>query len=273
MGTPTRTEDGLKLIVWSLLLYFVVTLLSVSGALLLVVLRPTDISTFVTLGAAFGLPAALLTLVLVILFLVGYFTLYPHRREFGPVHEKSVGRSLFLFIGSVVAFLVVQVVFFLMFFLTFAGIFLPFDPTTPPTAPTPEQMRQALLPALVVGQGLDIFVALLLALFLYFIVVALLPPGQSFRLKLATALFVLGPAAGFVIFSILFLTGQLFVPAFQDGTNPFMFPAFGFQFQDVLAGLVRSSLQAVAALFFWMAYRSSLEAMRGGTVQPTSSTA
>ncbi len=64
--------------------------------------RPVDPSALVILGLVVGTLAGLLTLVLAILFLVGYSTLYPHRRELGPNHEKNVERSLLLFIGIIV---------------------------------------------------------------------------------------------------------------------------------------------------------------------------
>ncbi len=268
MVAPTRTADGLKLISWALLLSFFAALLGVAGAAILVAVRPVDISSLIILGLAVGTPAGLLTLVLVILFLVGYFTLYPHRREFGPTHEKNVERSLLLFIGIIVVYVVLQAVFFAMFFLAFTEFILPFDPTTPPSQPTPEQLQQALLPALLVAQGLDIFVALFVALLLYVLVVAIRPRVKQSRLKYAVALYVLGPAAGFAIFIGLFLTGQLFVPAFQEGTSSFLFPAFNPQLQEVLGGLVRSSLQAIAIFLFWGVYRASLDAMRGGVIRP-----
>ncbi|MEE9173529.1 MAG: hypothetical protein V3U30_00970 [Thermoplasmata archaeon] len=268
MVAPTRTADGLKLISWALLLSFFAALLGVAGAAILVAVRPVDISSLIILGLAVGTPAGLLTLVLVILFLVGYFTLYPHRREFGPTHEKNVERSLLLFIGIIVVYVVLQAIFFAMFFLAFTEFILPFDPTTPPSQPTPEQLQQALLPALLVAQGLDIFVALFVALLLYVLVVAVRPRVKQSRLKYAVALYVLGPAAGFAIFIGLFLTGQLFVPAFQEGTSSFLFPAFNPQLQEVLGGFVRSSLQAIAIFLFWGVYRASLDAMRGGVIRP-----
>ncbi len=155
-----------------------------------------------------------------------------------------------------------------MFFLAFTEFILPFDQTTPPSQPTPEQFLKALLPALLVAQGLDIFAALLVALFLSVLVVAVRPRVKQSRLKYAVALYVLGPAAGFAIFIVLFLTGQLFVPAFQGVFSPFVFSASNFQLQDVLGGLVRSSLQAIAIFLFWGVYRASLDAMRGGVIRP-----
>ncbi len=264
MAASTRTAEGLKLISWALLLSFFAALLGVAASAILVAV-PSDTSSLVLgVGVAVGIAAGLLGLVLVVLFLVGYFTLYPHRRELGPTHEKNVQRSLFLFIGIIVAYVVVVAVIVIMFFLALADFILPFGPTTPPFQPTPEELLQALLPALLVAQGLDIFVAVLLALLLYVLVVAILPSKQQSRLKYTIVLYVLGPAAGFAIFLILFLTGQLSFPGFVEGTSPFVFPAFNFQLQDALAGLVRSSLQAIAIFLFWGMYRAAYDAVRGG---------
>ncbi len=269
MAVSTRTADGLKLISWALLLSFFATLIGVAGSAILVAVSPSDTSSLVLgVGVAVGIAAGLLALVLAVIFLVGYFTLYPHRRELGPTHEKNVERSLLLFIGIIVTYVAVVAVIVIMVFLALADFILPFGPTTPPSQPTPEQLLQALLPALLVVQGLDILVALLVALLLYALVVAILPRVKQSHLRYAMALYVLGSAAGFAIFVGLILTGQLFVPAFTEGASPFAFPAFNFQLQSALAGLVRSSLQAIAVFLFWGVYRASLDALRGGVIRP-----
>ncbi len=268
MAASTRTAEGLKLISWALLLSVFAALIGAAGSAILVAVRPSDTSSLVWGGGvAVGIAAGLLGLVLVVLFLVGYFTLYPHRRELGPTHEKNVERSLFLFIGIIVTYVAVVAVIVVMVFLTLAEFIFPFGPTTPPSQPTPEQLLQALLPALLVVQGLDILVALLVALLLSALVVAILPRVQQSRLKYAMALYVLGSVAGFAIFVGLVLTGQLFVPAIQEGASPFAFPAFSSELQSALAGLVRSSLQAIAVFLFWGVYRASLDAMRGGVIR------
>ena len=268
MAAPTRTADGLKLISWALLLSFFATLVGAAGSAILVAVPIDTSSPVFGVGAAVGIAAGVLALVLVVFFLVGYFTLYPHRRELGPAHEKNVQRSLLLFVGIIVTYVVVLAIIFIMFFLVLADFILPFGPTTPPSQPTPEQLLQALLPALLVGQGLGIVIALLVALLLSTLVVAILPRVQQSRRKFAIALYVLGPAAGFAIFVALFLTGQLSVPAFQEGASPFVFPAFNPQLQNAFAGLVQSSLQAVAIFLFWGVYRASLDSMRGGVIRP-----
>ncbi len=266
MAAPTRTADGLKLISWALLLSFFAALIGVAGSAILVA-APSDMSSVVLVMLAVGGLTGILTLVLAILFLVGYFTLYPHRRELGPTHEKNVRRSLPLFIGIIVTYVVIQAVFFVMFFLAFADSILFFDPTTTPSQPTPEEFLQALLPALLVMQGGGVFVALLVALLLSALVVAILPRVKQSRRKHAMALYVLGPAAGFAILVVLFLTGQLFVPAFQEGASPFAFQAL-YLVQNALASLVQSSLQAIAVFLFWGVYRASLDALRGGVIRP-----
>ncbi len=268
MAAPTRTAEGLKLITWALLLSFFAALLGAAASAILVAV-PSDTSSLVLgVGVAVGIAAGLLALVLVVIFLVGYFTLYSHRREFGPIHEKNVQRSLLLFIGIIVTYVVVVAVVVVIVFLTLAAFIFPFGPTTPPSQPTPEQLLQALLPALLVLQGLDILVALLVALLLSALVVAILPRMQHSRLKYAMWLFVLGPAAGFAIFVVLSLTGQLFVPALPEGASPFAFPTFNPQLENALAALVRSSLQAIAIFLFWGVYRASLDALRGGVIRP-----
>ena len=268
MAASTRTADGLKLISLALLLSLFATLVGAAGSAFLVAV-PIDTSSLgFGVGAAVAIAAGVLALVLVVFFLVGYFTLYPHRRELGPTHEKNVQRSLLLFIGLIVTYLAVVAVFFIMFFLLLADFIPPFGPTTPPFQPTPEQLLQALVPALLVAQGLGVFAALLVALLLSALVVAILPPVQQSRRKYAMALYVLGPSAGFAIFVALFLTGQLSVPAFQEGASPFVFPAFNPQLQNALGGLVQSSLQAIAIFLFWGVFRASIDAIRGGVIRP-----
>lgn len=258
------------MVTWAQLLYFIASLVTLTGFAVfavLVAMGPIDFFGILALGAAIAVPVGLLTLVLIILFLIGYFTLHSNRRELGPAHEKNVDRSLLLFIGLIVAFIVVQVVVFAFVFITLFSSFLPPGPSTPPPQPTPEQLQQSLLPVLLVGQGLDIFVALLVALFLFYIVVALLPSLQQFRLRIAMALFVIGSAASFVITLVLFVTDNLFLPAFLDEAT-LLFPPLSFQYQDILAGTVKSALQTSAAFLFWRVYKFSYDAVREGSVQP-----
>lgn len=266
MAASTRTAEGLKLISWALLLSFFATLIGAAGSAILVAVSPSDTSSPVLgVGVAVAAAAGVLALVFVVIFLVGYFTLYSHRRELGPTHEKNVQRSLLLFIGIIVTYVVFFAVIFIMFFLALADLILPFGPTTPPSQPTPERLLQALLPALLVVQGLSIISALLVALLLSALVMAVLPRVQQSHLKYAMALYVLGPVAGFATFLVLSLTGQLLVPPFQEGASPFGLPAFGFP-QNALTGLVQSSLQAIAIFLFWGVYRAARDAVRGNVI-------
>ncbi len=273
MATPTRTLDGLRLVTWSLLLYFVATLMALASSAALVAVASTGalgFQTVIVLGSAIGGPALILTLVLLILFLIGFFTLHPHRREFGPDHQKNMDRSLLLFIGLIAGYIAVFAIYFVLFFLAFISLISPFDPTMPPSQPTAEELQEALLPAMLAGGGLDIILALMVALLLYFMVLALISADHQFRLRIAMALFVIGSAASFVIFVTLYLTGNLLVPAFQENGN-FLFPPISIQYQDVLGGLVKSSLQAAAAFLFWNVYRESYQSLqRGDVVVPPS---
>lgn len=247
---------------WSLLLYFVSLLVAVAGGLVLLVysaLGPLDATVVFTLALGMTAPAILLLLALLILFLIGFLALYTHRHELGGEHERNMERSFLLFIGAIVAFVGLQIVFFTMFFLALASSFFPFAPG-PPAQPTPEVLREALLPALLVLQGGDIIVASLIGLLLYFPVVTLATGPNDIRLRLAVALFVLGSVGGFVAFVVLYATGNLLVPAFQDGGNFGFFP-ISIQYQDVLGGLLKSSLQGIAAFLFWRIYRASSDAV------------
>lgn len=251
---------------WSLLFYFIALLFGLSLAITLVamtLLSVTDFFTFFSLLMGLAIPSSLLTIVVIILFLIGYVTMYTNRREFGAPHQKSMERSFFLFIGIIVSFIAIQVVAFMMYFLAFASSFMFGLGTT--TQPTLEEMQQALIPAIITQQGLAIFLAFLVVAFLYFVVISLLPAADHVTLKAAMVMLVLGPALAFAILGYQYLTGQLFIPAFQEGVG-LGIPVISFQLQDVLAGLAGSSLQAVGGFLFWRVFRRAFDAVREGEI-------
>ncbi len=248
---------------WSLLLYLVslvVGLVSSVAFLALAVTGRIDLTTAFAFVARIAVPTVLLSLVLVILFIIGFFTLYSNRRELGHRHERKMERSLLLFIGAIVAFVAVQAVVFVMFFMAFISLIFPFDPGQPPQYLELEELQQAVIPGILVGQGLDILIAFLIGLLLFFIVAALVTSQQQSRLKFAVVLLVLGSVASFVTSVVLYLTGNLLVFSFQYGW-PFTSPALSIQYQDVIGGLLKSSLQIAAAFLFWRSYQASHEAV------------
>ncbi len=257
---------------WSLLFYFIALLFSLSLAIALVamaLLRVTDFLSFFSLLMGLIIPSSLLTIVVIVLFLIGYVTLYNHRHEFGAPHQKSMERSFLLFIGVIVSIIAIQVVAFVMYFLAFASWFIMFGLGTA-TQPTLEEMQQALIPAIMTQQGLAIFLAFLVVVFLYYVVISLLPAADRVTLKAAMVMLVLGPALAFAILTYQYLTGQLFIPAFQEGVG-LGIPVINFQLQDVLAGLAGTSMQAAGGFLFWRVFKIAFEAVRTGEIRPQSS--
>ncbi len=225
-----------------------------------------DFTTAVTFAAGVANPTLLLSLVLVVFFLLGFFTLYSHRRELGSRHERSMDRSLLLFIGLIVAFVAVLVTMVMMFFMAYRS-FLSDPGLGEPPIPqsTLEELQRALLPGLLVWQGLDILVAFFIGLLLLFIVAALVTPQQQSRLRLAAALLILGSVVNFVAFIAFYLTGNLLVPIFQN-LSPLIYPPLSMWYQDVVGSLLKFSLQIAAAFLFWRVYRTSYLALR--TIEP-----
>ncbi|MEE9174016.1 MAG: hypothetical protein V3U30_03460 [Thermoplasmata archaeon] len=265
MAAVAKSQEGLNLVGWSLLLYVVLLVagLASSGAFLfLAITGRFDFTTGVTFAAGVANPTLLLSLVLVILFLIGFFTLYSQRRELGPRHKRSMDRSLLLFIGLIVAFVALLVVVVVMFFMAYRSFL--FDPglgEPPIPQSTLENLQRALLPGLLVWQGLNILVACLIGLLLFSMVAALFTPQQQSRLRLAAALLILGSVANFVTFIVLYRTDNLLVPVFQN-VSPLIYPPLNMWYQDVVGSLLGYSLQLVAASLFWRAYRTSYRAMR-----------
>jgi hypothetical protein len=269
LAAATKSQEGLRFVNWSLLLYLVVLVGGLASSVVffaLAVAGRFDFNTAVTFAAGVANPTLLLSLVLVVFFLIGFFTLYSHRRELGTRHKRNMDRSLLLFIGIIVALVAVLVVLVVMFFMAYRSFL--FDPglgDPPIPQSTLEELQRALLPGLLVWQGLDILVAFLIGLLLLFIVAALVTPQLQSRLKLAAALFILGSAANFVTFIILYLTGNLLVPVFQNA-SPLIYPPLSMWYQDVIGSLLKSSLQIAAAFLFWRVYRTSYHSVK--TIQP-----
>ncbi len=265
MAAATKSQDGLRFVNWSLLLYFVVLVAGLASSVVFFALAVSgrfDFNTAVTFGAGVANPTLLLSLVLVVFFLIGFFTLYSHRRELGPRHEKNMDRSLLLFIGMIGALVAVLAAMAVMFFMAYRSFL--FDPglgEPPIPQSTLEALQRALLPGLFVWQGLDILVAFLIGLLLFFPVAALVTPQLQSRLKLAAALLILGSVVNFVTFIVLYLRGNLLVPVFQN-LSPLIYPPLSMWYQDVIGSLLKSSLQIAAAFLFWRVYRTSHDIVR-----------
>ncbi|MFQ5910887.1 MAG: hypothetical protein ACE5IJ_09250, partial [Thermoplasmata archaeon] len=129
MAAPTKSQEGLNFAKWSLLLYLVSLAAGLAGSVVFLALVTTgrfDFDTAVTLAAGVGNPTLLLSLLLVILFFIGFFTLFYHRRELGPGHKRNMDRSLLVFIGIIVVIAVVLVVV-AMFFRAHTSFLSTFD--------------------------------------------------------------------------------------------------------------------------------------------------
>ncbi len=234
----TKSQQGLRYIAWSLLLYLIY--LAILAIILVVSIThivgtTAFIPAFIPIYAILP-PLALLLLAQPILFIKGFFALYSHSHGLGPKHEKNMGRSLLLFIGIVVVLIPVQIVVIIWTYLT--------------VFPSP----------MVVRHGLGVFVTFLIGLLLYFIVSALVTTELQSRLKLAVVLLVLGSVAGYITFTVGYLTDGFLISALQDSGN-FIFLAPNIQYQDVLGGLFSSSLAIAATFLFWWIYHASHEAM------------
>ncbi len=230
----TKSQEGLKYIAWSLLLYLIYLAI-------VIVIWITHIvgfmTVFILIIAIYG-PLGFLLLAMVSLFIKGFFTLYSHSHGIGPRHEKNMGRSLLLFIGTVVAIITLSIVFFVSPFLV--------------VFPS----------AMVVQQGLVVFITFLMGLLLYSIVAALITTELQPRLKLAVVLLVLGSVAGFVTLTVGYLTDGFLISALQDSGNfGFLAPNFQYPYPDVLGGLFSSSLAIAATFLFWRIYQPSHEAV------------
>ncbi|MEE9592161.1 MAG: hypothetical protein V3W28_01100 [Thermoplasmata archaeon] len=227
MHTDTETRWGLKLVSWALLIYAGAI---VFGAFRLLILRrmspttPVDFQEFWQYAFAFTLIPGVLSATYVIIFLIGFSSMYRHRGEAGLVHDRNMRSGLLLLIAAVAALVTTRAV----------SVFLSFL-LLPSVSGLDEYLARIGAVYLILG-GVEIVVALLLALLLYLIVVSLVPSRLLSRLKLAAALFVLSAVVAF---------GFALAPTWIA----FPFPEFEF--------FVTVPLLALGVLLFWSIYRTT----------------
>ncbi len=101
------------------------------------------------------------------------------------------------------------------------------------------------------GQGLGILEKLLLALLLYYLIVAYLSHKQLSRVRLAMALYVLGPLVSSVVFLLRYIIGDLLTQ------HP-----WAWYWAAYAPSVSFVALRAAAAFLFWSIYRSTYMAMR-----------
>lgn len=117
----TKTEKGLKYINWGLWLFVFAQVIGIMTTLLFFSRSIMDERGFlfsIGLSSIMGL----IMLVSVLLFLVGFFTMYSGKQEYGPVHFQKVTQAMIFFILSIA--ISIGLVFLSISFLFWGG----FDP-------------------------------------------------------------------------------------------------------------------------------------------------
>ena len=227
--TEGETRWGLKLGGWALLINFVAILWGAAAALVFrfILLQTPGVWVSFYFPLLF-LPAQLLYVASAILFLVGFSSMYRHRGEPGTVIYGNLRRSFVLLLAFIAAFLAGSAVLFFSAFLF------------PIFGPGGFQTFQA--SRAVVSSGISVVVALLLAAFLYYVVISYAPPNLLSRLKLAVVLFVFG---AIVTLALFFLAVWTTFP--QEFNQVFVAPS------------------ALAVFLFWSVYRASQRSPNLGT--------
>lgn len=219
--TERETRWGLRFASWALLINFVAILWGAAAAVVVrfILLQTPSVWVSFYILLLF-LPASFLYAASAILFLVGFSSMYRHRGESGTIIYGNLRRSFVLLLAFIAAYLAGWAV---LFFSTF------FFPLFEPGGFQTFQAARA-----VVSSGISVVVAILLASFLYYVVISYASPNLLSRLKLAVVLFVFG---AIVTLALFFLAVWTTFP--QEFNEVFVAPS------------------ALAVFLFWSVYRAS----------------
>ncbi len=221
--TEGETRWGLRLASWALLIQFVAILWGAAAAVVVrFILSQTpyvlEFSFYIPL---FFLPATILSAASAILFLVGFSSMYRHRGEPGTVVYGNLRRSFFLLLALIAAYLAEWAVLLFSSFFFPAGFELGEFQTF--------QAARA-----IVSWGVGVVAAVLLAVFLYYVVISFVSVNLLSRLKLAVVLMVLGAIVTLAVFLL-----ALWTTFPQEFNVVFVAPS------------------ALAFFLFWSVYRAS----------------
>ncbi len=220
--TERETRWGLRFASWALLINFVAILWGAAAAVIVrfILLQTPNAWEFSFYFFLLSLPAQFLSAASAILFLLGFSSMYRHRGESGTIIHGNLRRSFVLLIAFIAAYLAGWAVLF------FSAFFFPlFEPGGFQTFQAARAM---------VSSGISVVVAILLASFLYYVVISYASPNLLSRLKLAVVLFVFGAIATLALF---FLAVWTTFP--QEFNEVFVAPS------------------ALAVFLFWSVYRAS----------------
>jgi amino acid transporter len=105
----TKTEKGLKYINWAFWLYIIVMVVSLLMLLLVFVAIAGGSMGSIFLLVGFGCIIGLLGLIALILWIMGFFSMYSGKDEFGPEHSQKVTFAFMFFVLAIILVIMVVV--------------------------------------------------------------------------------------------------------------------------------------------------------------------
>jgi len=249
MSFETQTEKGIRMMSNALILAIVAAVLSMISSMaslaLIGQITSGDYSSLMAGVLALVCGVLVLYLVVVILGLIGFSYVYKGKMEFGPAHEGNAGKALWMLVAAIIFFFSSFIV--AMFVGVSAGL----------TGAT----DTALLGASLIGIVTEVFSILYsvaVALLLFFVVKALIPPEKSTMAILAATLYILSSVIGIVLGFVLTPSADFLDNPLTVSFNPIWF----------LPGIISGILGLIALVLFLVLYRESIARLKSRQYTP-----
>jgi len=251
----TKTEKGLSYISWAFIAYLMVVILTLILTIVMIVYVTQLWEGGMTepqeqLGPLFALMASvcgvlLLVLAVVILFLVGFGTMYSGREEFGPQHSSSVGKSLTMLILAIVFGILVMVV-------GMAGYFSAGVHTGGGMVEITPAMALTTVISMIIGIGISICAGLMLV----FLINEIIDPNLRRALWAAFALGILSSIVSTIIGAYTIYTGRYIQTMGLMGAS------------GPLATIAQNILSFISIIFFFYCFRRTYLRVKNREILP-----
>lgn len=250
----TRTEKGVRALSTALTICIVAAVLSTISSLaaLAIVGELTGGVTSGLLASAIGVLALLcgvfaLYLVVIVFAIIGFSGVYKGKMEYGPAHEKDMSRAMILFVAAIVFFFASGAISFIGGFATGLGA---------GTSGTPFADSAAFL---AVSEVFTILFSVAVALILYYVIRAFIPPERAGLALFAVVAYVLSSVLSYILSLVFFPSTEFLNHPTTVAFDPVWF----------LPGIVAGVITTVALLIFLILYRDTVARLKSRQYPPS----
>jgi hypothetical protein len=248
----SHTMKGIRWMINVFVIFMATGLLGIVTSALTMWLLTGDLLSPEILSKVIGILAlacglALLSLVGIILALVGFWTIYKGRAEYGSVHNTNVDRAVILFVAGIIVYSADFIV----------GMFVGFSSALGGIS-NPENVTLAGPIIQAVSAITSILLAAIIAFILYYLIKAFVPSDKHNVVVLAMGLYVAA--------SLVSLVGTL---ALSPPTDYYAHPgSISFDPLWIVPSVIGGLLGFIALILFLILYRNVIGLMKTNQIRP-----